>query len=157
TRVVPILLLSARAGEESCVEALAAGADDYLIKPFSVRELLARIEAHLAVKHLRDETEATLREHASQLENALEELRTREEELRLQHDTLITTRLEVERESARYAALFTLAPDGYLVTDATGVIQEANPAAGSLLGVAPEILIGKPLRLYIARPKRLSF
>src|SRR5262249_7744131 len=137
TRAVPILLLSARAGEESRVEGFEAGADDYLLKPFSARELLARVEAHLIVKCLRDETEATLREHTSQLENALEELRTRDEELRQQNEALIATRLDVEQESARYAALFTLAPDGYLVTDAAGVIQEANPAAGSLLGVAP--------------------
>src|SRR5262249_53500306 len=45
TRTVPVVLLSARAGEESRVEGLAAGADDYLVKPFSARELLARVGA----------------------------------------------------------------------------------------------------------------
>jgi signal transduction histidine kinase len=44
---VPVILLSARAGEESLVEGLAGGADDYLVKPFSARELLARVRAHL--------------------------------------------------------------------------------------------------------------
>jgi signal transduction histidine kinase len=44
---IPIILLSARAGEESTVEGLAGGADDYLVKPFSARELLARVRAHL--------------------------------------------------------------------------------------------------------------
>jgi len=53
TRVIPILLLSARAGEEARVEGLAAGADDYLVKPFSARELLARVGAHLATAQLR--------------------------------------------------------------------------------------------------------
>jgi signal transduction histidine kinase len=43
TRTVPVILLSARAGEESAVEGLDAGADDYLAKPFSARELLARV------------------------------------------------------------------------------------------------------------------
>ena len=43
-RNTPILLLSARAGEESKVEGLAAGADDYLTKPFSARELVAQFE-----------------------------------------------------------------------------------------------------------------
>jgi signal transduction histidine kinase len=47
TRSVPIILLSARAGEESAVEGLDAGADDYLVKPFSARELLARVRTHL--------------------------------------------------------------------------------------------------------------
>ena len=43
TRNIPVILLSARAGEESRVEGLEAGADDYLVKPFSARELLARV------------------------------------------------------------------------------------------------------------------
>jgi CheY-like chemotaxis protein len=47
THDVPVILLSARAGEESRVEGLEAGADDYVIKPFSARELVARVEAHL--------------------------------------------------------------------------------------------------------------
>lgn len=53
TREIPIILLSARAGEEAKVEGLAAGADDYLIKPFSARELLARVEATLKLSQLR--------------------------------------------------------------------------------------------------------
>ncbi|MEH2198611.1 ATP-binding protein [Nostoc sp.] len=55
TRKVPIILLSARAGEEARVEGLKAGADDYLIKPFSARELLARVEAALKMARLREE------------------------------------------------------------------------------------------------------
>ena len=50
TRTIPIILLSARAGEESRVEGLTGGADDYLIKPFTARELLARVSAHLAMR-----------------------------------------------------------------------------------------------------------
>lgn len=52
--------ISARAGEEERIEGLAAGADDYLIKPFSARELLARVEASLKLARLRQE--ATVRE-----------------------------------------------------------------------------------------------
>jgi PAS domain S-box-containing protein len=64
TREIPIILLSARAGEEAKVEGLEAGADDYLIKPFSARELLARVEATLKLSQLRRdamEQEQTLR------------------------------------------------------------------------------------------------
>ncbi|WP_437590894.1 ATP-binding protein [Sorangium sp. So ce1000] len=47
TRGMPVILLSARAGEESRVEGLAVGADDYLVKPFSARELVARVATRL--------------------------------------------------------------------------------------------------------------
>ena len=46
-------MLSARAGEESRIEGLQAGADDYLIKPFSARELVARVQVHLTLAQLR--------------------------------------------------------------------------------------------------------
>ncbi len=57
TRTLPVLLLSARAGEEAKIEGMEAGADDYLIKPFSARELLARVGAHLEMARVRKEAE----------------------------------------------------------------------------------------------------
>jgi PAS domain S-box-containing protein len=61
TREVPVILLSARAGEESRIEGLAAGADDYLVKPFSAREVLARVQSHLELAKLRREAREALR------------------------------------------------------------------------------------------------
>ncbi|WP_225931170.1 ATP-binding protein [Leptolyngbya sp. 7M] len=55
TKEVPIILLSARAGEEAIVEGLESGADDYLIKPFSAQELVSRVIAHLQMAQLRGE------------------------------------------------------------------------------------------------------
>ncbi|KOP27710.1 histidine kinase [Hapalosiphon sp. MRB220] len=55
TKEIPIILLSARAGEKSVIEGLEAGADDYLIKPFSAIELVTRINAHLQMAQLRGE------------------------------------------------------------------------------------------------------
>ena len=75
TRDIPIILLSARAGEEARVEGLAAGADDYLIKPFSARELLARVEASLKLAQLRREVaqqEQVLRLEAENARQAVE-------------------------------------------------------------------------------------
>ena len=57
TENVPVLLLSARAGEESRIEGLRAGADDYLVKPFSAKELLARIQTHLQIGRFKAEAE----------------------------------------------------------------------------------------------------
>ena len=65
TSDTPVILLSARAGEEAQVEGLRAGADDYLTKPFSARELLARVETNLHLARTRRET-ARLREEEAQ-------------------------------------------------------------------------------------------
>ncbi len=61
-KTVPVILLSARAGEEARVEGMEAGADDYLVKPFSARELLARVEAHLKLHRARRDAELAVRE-----------------------------------------------------------------------------------------------
>jgi light-regulated signal transduction histidine kinase (bacteriophytochrome) len=68
-RDVPVILLSARAGEDSTIEGLEAGADDYLVKPFAARELLARVRTHVelarqreAVARAKDAAEAANRE-----------------------------------------------------------------------------------------------
>ena len=53
TSSVPVVLVSARAGAESAIEGLEAGADDYLVKPFSARELVARVRANLELARLR--------------------------------------------------------------------------------------------------------
>jgi signal transduction histidine kinase len=67
TSTVPIVLLSARAGEEAVVGGFDTGADDYLVKPFGARELLARVQSHLQMARLR-------REWARELERANKEL-----------------------------------------------------------------------------------
>ncbi|WP_405150307.1 SpoIIE family protein phosphatase [Sphaerisporangium sp. NBC_01403] len=53
TADVPVLLLSARAGQEASIEGLEAGADDYLVKPFSSAELLARVRANVELARMR--------------------------------------------------------------------------------------------------------
>ena len=83
TRTIPVILLSARAGEESAVEGLDAGADDYLVKPFSARELMARVRTHLEMARLRRKVEIEL-------------------DLRVQERTaeLVQTTKELEAENA---------------------------------------------------------
>ncbi|MBL8012864.1 MAG: PAS domain S-box protein, partial [Candidatus Omnitrophica bacterium] len=65
-RTMPVILVSAHAGEEARVEGMAAGVDDYLIKPFSAKELSARVEAHLNLARLRQEANDWLRRSKEQ-------------------------------------------------------------------------------------------
>ena len=68
---VPVILLSARAGEEARVQGLDAGADDYLTKPFSSRELLARVGANLSLTRVRRDAAEALRARSAELEAVL--------------------------------------------------------------------------------------
>jgi PAS domain S-box-containing protein len=71
TKTIPVIMLSARAGEESKIEGLEAGADDYLIKPFSARELLARVGSHLEIARIRRDSEAAVRDSEEHMRIAL--------------------------------------------------------------------------------------
>jgi len=96
------------------------------------------------------EQTALMNEALEELANALEELHVAGEELRQQNDELAASRQAVEAERQRYQELFDFAPDGYLVTDTEGVIQEANRAAAGLLGVRQDFLVGKSLLVFVA-------
>jgi PAS domain S-box-containing protein len=74
TQQVPVIMLSARAGEEGTIEGLRAGADDYLIKPFSARELLARVSANLELARLRRQATEHVDAERRRLEAVLEQL-----------------------------------------------------------------------------------
>ncbi|MEA5507039.1 PAS domain S-box protein [Halotia wernerae UHCC 0503] len=86
-----------------------------------------------------------------------QELQQTFEELQVVEEELASTRQVLELERQRYQDLFEFAPDGYLVTDVHGVIQEANNAAATLLCVRQDHLIGKPLVLFVAEQDRHQF
>jgi signal transduction histidine kinase len=105
TRTIPVVLLSARAGEESRVEGIQAGADDYLIKPFSARELLARVSGRLEISRLQRDRESQLRVNQAELEGRVQE-RTQEllnasQELRELSARILQAQDEERRRIAR--------------------------------------------------------
>jgi PAS domain S-box-containing protein len=115
TRTIPVVLLSARAGEESRVEGLAAGADDYLVKPFSARELLARVGAHLEM--------ARVRREAARRENTL--------------------RAEARQAQEQAAAILESIRDGFIALDGEWRFTYVNAEAERINGMRREDLIGK--------------
>jgi PAS domain S-box-containing protein len=128
TATLPVVLLSARAGEESKVEGLQAGADDYLIKPFSAKELLARVRANLETANLRQKSvrmEEQLKAElkiASSLRESHEKLRQSEERFRLMV------------EEVKDYALFMLDPEGHVATWNTGAEQMKGYSADEIIG-----------------------
>ncbi|KAM0747651.1 hypothetical protein T439DRAFT_93583 [Meredithblackwellia eburnea MCA 4105] len=106
TSLIPIIFLSAQAGVEARSEALESGADDYLVKPFQARELLARVNVHLQLGRMRAELERRVQERTK----ALGESEVRYRKL-----------------ADRYSTLSLLSPVGIFMTDATGHMTYANP------------------------------
>jgi len=109
---IPIILLSARAGEESRVEGLDAGADDYLVKPFSARELSARVRSNLALARIRRESaekfrvlserlDAEVRARTRQLEERNKDLSKQSEQMRDLSRRLLQAQDEQRRHIAR--------------------------------------------------------
>jgi PAS domain S-box-containing protein len=115
TRTVPVVLLSARAGEESRLEGLAAGADDYLVKPFNARELLARTRAHLEMARVRREAAR------------------RESELRA----------EVQQAQEQAAAILESITDGFVALDRDWRFTHVNVQAERINGIRREDQLGK--------------
>ncbi|WP_247234608.1 ATP-binding protein [Telluribacter sp. SYSU D00476] len=74
---IPVILLSARAGEEATVEGLEKGANDYLVKPFSSRELVARVKTQLdlnSTKALAEKLEKLVEERTQELQRSNQDL-----------------------------------------------------------------------------------
>jgi PAS domain S-box-containing protein len=75
----------------------------------------------------------------------------------LQYKELLASRDAIERDRQKYFELFELAPDACFLTDAHGVIREANVAASQLLGVPAPFLAGKTLPGFFDEPARKAY
>ncbi|MBE7199030.1 MAG: response regulator, partial [Parafilimonas terrae] len=118
-RDVPVVMLSARAGDEAKVEGLDAGADDYLTKPFSARELLARVGANLQLARLRGEAAAVLRRANAGLEQ------------------------QVADRTAERDRIWEVSRDMLGVADAEGNWLSVNPAWTAILGWQAQEIVGR--------------
>lgn len=84
-----------------------------------------------------------------ELTNALEEVQVLSEELSEQYIHLQAAQASLTTERQQYFELFELAPDGYIVTDTKGIIQQINQVATTLLNRHQRSPIGKPLAVMI--------
>lgn len=91
------------------------------------------------------------------LRRSLEDLLAAERELSSRNQRLAEAHRAVEAERRRYRELFEFAPDGYVITDLDGVIQEANSAAAVLFRTPQENLVGTPLLFFVASEDHAAF
>ncbi len=115
TQAVPVIMLSARAGEEARVEGLVAGVDDYLVKPFSARELRARVAALLEIARVRSE--------AAKTERALRD--------------------EAQAASDRAISILESITDGFAAIDRDWRFTYFNAAAERLTGLSRQSVMGR--------------
>jgi len=158
-RLLPIILLSARAGEGAQIEGLEAGADQYLIKPFSARDLLARVASQLELVRLRRGAELTIAESerqlreadarkdeflallAHELRNPLAPIRTGLELIRLSGDapeTVRRVRSMIERQVTLMVRLIDDLLDVSRITSGKIVLQRRPTALAELVQSAVE-------------------
>jgi signal transduction histidine kinase len=135
TSLIPVVMLSARAGEEARIEGVDAGADDYLIKPFTARELLARVEAQLKMARMRKEA--------------------REQEAALNREILRTREFAWETLEHMPDSFGTLDRDfrvTYFNPAAAKLAASSNgPKVGEILWDAYPLLIGTPVEANLRR------
>jgi signal transduction histidine kinase/CheY-like chemotaxis protein len=128
-RDLPVIILSARAGEEASVEGLSAGADGYLAKPFSARELIARVDGALALARIRRQMAAALREEAQSLEILNRVGAAVAAELDLDRAVQVVTDSATELTGAAFGAFFynmvNAAGESYLLYSLSGAPREA--------------------------------
>jgi PAS domain S-box-containing protein len=125
-RGLPVILLSARAGEEASVEGLAAGADDYLIKPFGARELLARVHANLETARIRREAADLLESRAAERAKQLVAMTVRAEETERRFRLLV--------DAVTDYAIFMLDPGGKVVNWNAGAQRIKGYAVADIIG-----------------------
>lgn len=139
TASVPVILISARAGEEPRIEGLDAGADEYVYKPFSARELLARVRSRLELASLQARLEANreraLREETAMLEGLNRVGKAVAGELDLDRIMQTVTDAGTELTGAEFGAFFRNVTnevgESYLLYSLSGAPREAFAKFGT--------------------------
>jgi PAS domain S-box-containing protein len=117
----------------------------------------ARTRTEESLSRLAGSRDTPVQQVVDELDDAWEELTIAEEELRQQSEEIASSRRALENERQRYFGLFQGAPDGYLVTDASGLVRDANERAVDLLGTRRATLVGKPLAVFVPEEQRQVF
>jgi PAS domain S-box-containing protein len=154
THAIPVIMLSARAGEEARVEGLAAGAHDYLVKPFSAPELLARIGNQITMKRARDILQRELATQNDDIGQLTEQLVASRQNLQRE----IVERHEADDERTRLAALVENSSDFIGLASPEGLARFVNAGGRKMVGLdRNQTVDGWPILEFIADADREPF
>ena len=92
-----------------------------------------------------------------QIAELLHEIQVQQIELEMQNDELRRSNNELELQRAKFAGLYDLAPVGYFILDAFGVIKEVNDTGAEMLGIPKDGIIGKPLQSFVIKEEEEMF
>ena len=120
-------------------------------------DITARKAAENVLLQAKADLEEKVELRTGSLTLANQELGKAGEELREQARRLVASQKALEWERQRYQALFQQAPDGYLVVDAKGMIQEANRAAAKRFAVREQFMTGKWLTIFLGQENSITF
>ncbi|MCG6928549.1 MAG: response regulator transcription factor [Acidobacteria bacterium] len=153
TESLPIIMLTARGDESDRVVGLEVGADDYVVKPFSPKELVARARALFRRLERRDDGEAPLRHGPLEVDRTRHTVRWagRSVHLTAKEFALLQALLEADgRVLTRQALLETVW--GYSYTEGTRTVDvHVRRVREKLPGLAPQLITVKPLGYRLAR------
>ncbi|HEX2939854.1 MAG TPA: response regulator, partial [Rhodopila sp.] len=136
TAHLPVILLSARAGEDARIEGVQAGADDYLVKPFNARELVARVEGAIRLARQRWQADRKVLAQKGILERIAEAAPLDEVLAQI-------IRFVEQEQPAAHCAIMTLQDNGACIADIHGPgLSAAYPQA--LSGLSPDAAAATP-------------
>lgn len=151
---LPVLALIDQQDEQSARQALKLGAMDYLVKnnltAFSLCHRLEILCERRAAALAIQSADKTLVQKAQDWVDLQQQLKEAQEQLSLVEEELRERNLQLNSKWLRYQDLFNFAPDGYLVTNLQGKIQEANQSALDLLAVPDVSVLNQPLLTFVA-------
>ncbi len=152
TQDIPVIILTADHDRENVALALAAGAVDYITKPFLAEELLGRVKTHIDLKHSRDSLQRFVTEKQQMVETIAHDLRNYFANIRFAGDMLHEPDLEITTRARLLESIRTSADSGVMFLQALLDHQNAQEAGVSI----EKLWVGKLLNEAMAVMGRLA-
>ncbi len=152
TQDIPIIFLSALDDPQSKVKAFEVGGVDFITKPFQSQEVIARVQNHLAIRHLQRQLRHVNQDLERRVAARTAELQQTNENLQQQIQQRKRTEESLLKSEETYRTLFRDSKDAIFIISPEGFISEINPAGLELFGYTKETVGNLTLRALCVNP-----